>query len=100
MIDKNQVLNVAKLARLELSEDDVAVYTTQLAAILEYVNLLDTAPVNGIEPTCHAEQPYGPLRDDNEQPSLPAEKLLENGPSVKKGHFAVPKIIDHSGGGT
>jgi len=93
MIDREQVLHVAGLARLDLSEAEIAGFSAQLGAILEYVDLLDTAPIDGVDPTCFVAPSHDPLRDDAERPSLAQGKLLENGPIVKKGHFAVPKVI-------
>ncbi|MDR3012149.1 MAG: Asp-tRNA(Asn)/Glu-tRNA(Gln) amidotransferase subunit GatC [Chitinispirillales bacterium] len=99
MINKNQVLNAAKLSRLELSEAEIPAITAQLGSILEYIELLNAALVDGIEPACCAESFCSPLRDDIEQASLALDKILANGPAVKKGHFAVPKIIGQAGGG-
>jgi aspartyl-tRNA(Asn)/glutamyl-tRNA(Gln) amidotransferase subunit C len=98
MIDREQVLNTARLARLELSEDEIASFTAQLGSIIGYVNLLGAAPIEGVEPTCFVAPSHDPLRDDAETPSLPPETILSNGPAVKKGHFAVPKIIGQPGG--
>jgi Asp-tRNA(Asn)/Glu-tRNA(Gln) amidotransferase C subunit len=47
-----------------------------------------------VEPASFVSPRRDPLRDDAIQPSLPREKLLQNGPLVKKGHFAVPKVIN------
>jgi len=96
MITEEEVLKVAKLARLEFSSAEIAGFTVQLAAILDYVDQLNAADVSGAEPTCFVAPSHDPLRDDVEAPSLAAEKLLANGPSVKKGHFAVPKVIGGS----
>lgn len=93
MITEEEVLKVAKLARLEFSEMEIAGFTAQLAAILGYVDQLSAADISGAEPTCFAAPSHDPLRDDAETPSLAAGSLLANGPSVKKGHFAVPKVI-------
>jgi aspartyl-tRNA(Asn)/glutamyl-tRNA(Gln) amidotransferase subunit C len=93
MITKEEVLKVAKLARLEFSEAEISGFAAELAAILGYVDQLGEADISGAEPTCFVAPSHDPLRDDVEAPSLPVEKMLANGPSVKKGHFAVPKVI-------
>ncbi|MCL2218553.1 MAG: Asp-tRNA(Asn)/Glu-tRNA(Gln) amidotransferase subunit GatC [Chitinispirillia bacterium] len=98
MIDRDQVLHAAKLARLELSEAEVAGFTTQLASIIGHINQLDEADISGVDPTCFVAPSHDPLRDDAERKSLEAEIALANGPSVKKGHFAVPKVIGPPGG--
>jgi len=93
MIDRDRVLHVASLARLELSEDETVSFTAQLGSILEYVEQLGSAAIDGVEPTCFMPPSHDPLRDDIEAPSLASGRILENGPFVKKGHFAVPKVI-------
>ncbi|MDR0331235.1 MAG: Asp-tRNA(Asn)/Glu-tRNA(Gln) amidotransferase subunit GatC [Chitinispirillales bacterium] len=93
MIDKSQVLHVAALARLDLPDAEIPALTAQMASILEYVDQLDAADIEGVEPTCYVIPPHDPTRGDDEVPSLAPEALLANGPSVKKGHFAVPKVI-------
>jgi len=96
MIDRDQVLHVAALARLELSEDEIGSFTAQLGSILEYVEQLDAADIAGVEPTCFMPPSHDPLRDDVEAPSLASGRILENGPLIKMGHFAVPKVIGAS----
>ncbi|MCL2184204.1 MAG: Asp-tRNA(Asn)/Glu-tRNA(Gln) amidotransferase subunit GatC [Chitinispirillia bacterium] len=98
MIDREQVLHTAALARLELTEGEIADLTAQLGAIIGHIRALDEAGVSGVEPTCFLAPLHDPLRDDIETPSLDPETSLANGPSVKKGHFAVPKVIGAPGG--
>jgi len=99
MINRDEVLHVAKLARLELSEDEIVSFTAQFGSILGYINQLSEADVAGVEPTCFIEPSHDPLRDDEECESPPTQTLLANGPSVKKGHFAVPKVLGPPTGG-
>jgi len=93
MIDREQVLRIAELARLKLSEAEIGNFTGQLGSILEYVKQLDEADTAKVEPTCFMEPSHDPLRSDNEKPSLSQEEALQNGPKVKKGFFAIPKVI-------
>lgn len=93
MIDRNHVIHIAKLARLAVSEQEIAIFTGQLDAILAYSEQLNAADTTGVEPTSYVVPLHDPLRDDKEIPSLPREELLRNGPLVKNGYFAVPKII-------
>ncbi len=93
MINREHVLHIARLARLKLSEEEIQNFTSQLGSILEYIEQLNTADIDGVEPTCFVAPSHDPLRDDVERPSLDPESTLQNGPSVKKGHFAVPKVI-------
>jgi aspartyl-tRNA(Asn)/glutamyl-tRNA(Gln) amidotransferase subunit C len=69
-------------------------FTGQLGSILQYADQLNAVDVNGIEPTSFVSPEHDPLRNDELEPSLSSEDLLRNGPSVKKGHFAVPKVIN------
>ena len=94
MIDKQVVEHIADLARLELTEDEKTSFTSELCSILEYVEQLNKADTEGVEPTAFMVPDHDPLRDDVEKESLSAQKALQNGPSVKKGFFAVPKVIN------
>lgn len=94
MIDREQVLKIAELARLKLSEEEVKKFTGQLGSILDFVKQLDNVDTSKVEPTCFVEPPHDPMRDDAEKPSLPQEEALRNGPKTDRGFFAVPKVID------
>ncbi|MBN2188546.1 MAG: Asp-tRNA(Asn)/Glu-tRNA(Gln) amidotransferase subunit GatC, partial [Chitinispirillaceae bacterium] len=94
MIDREQVLKTAQLARLKLSEKETADFTGQLGAIIDFVKQLDGVDTAGVEPTCFVEPPHDPTRADAERPSLTQEETLRNGPKVKQGFFAVPKVIE------
>jgi aspartyl-tRNA(Asn)/glutamyl-tRNA(Gln) amidotransferase subunit C len=93
MIDREQVLRVAELARLRISEDEVEKFTDQLGSILEFVEQLKSVDTAEVEPTCFLEPLHDPTRPDVEKPSLSREDLLQNGPKVKNGFFAIPKVI-------
>jgi aspartyl-tRNA(Asn)/glutamyl-tRNA(Gln) amidotransferase subunit C len=94
MIDREQVLKIAKLARLKLSEREIESFTGQLGSIIDFVKQLDRVDTGTIEPTCFVGPSHDPLRDDAEKESFSQEEALRNGPKVKKGFFAVPKVID------
>jgi aspartyl-tRNA(Asn)/glutamyl-tRNA(Gln) amidotransferase subunit C len=93
MITKETVYNVAKLARLSITDEEADALTGQLSAVLDYAQQLSSVNTDGVEPTCFVVPGHDPLRDDVVVPSLPLEQLTANGPSVKKGHFAIPKVI-------
>ncbi|MBD3346229.1 MAG: Asp-tRNA(Asn)/Glu-tRNA(Gln) amidotransferase subunit GatC [Chitinivibrionales bacterium] len=93
MIDRKDVEHVAALARLKLSEEEIESFTEQLGSVIEHVDQLNKAPVDDVEPTCFMVPKHDPLRNDVAMESLPREKALANGPKVKKGHFAIPKVI-------
>ncbi|HEY6011945.1 MAG TPA: Asp-tRNA(Asn)/Glu-tRNA(Gln) amidotransferase subunit GatC [Nitrospirota bacterium] len=93
-ISKQEVEHVAKLARLELSEQEKEKLTDQLSNILTYVEKLNELDTKGIEPTAHVLDIKNVMRDDVSRPSLPQERALANAPDKAAGHFKVPKIIE------
>jgi aspartyl-tRNA(Asn)/glutamyl-tRNA(Gln) amidotransferase subunit C len=92
-ITLDDVRHVAKLARLDLSEPQLARFTTQLESILEYVAKIGQVDVSGVEPMAHAIPLVNILRDDQVQPSLPLDKVLANAPQTDGPFFKVPKVI-------
>lgn len=93
MIEKKVVEYIANLARLEVTDEEIASFTRELGSVLEYMEQLNSADTEGVEPTSFMVPEIDPFRDDREKESLTREKVLQNGPSVKKGFFAVPKVI-------
>ncbi len=93
-ISKQEVEHVAKLARLELSEEEKEKLTDQLSNILTYVEKLNELDTTGIEPTSHVLDIRNVMRDDVAAPSLPQERALANAPDKAAGHYKVPKIIE------
>ena len=85
---------VANLARLELSEEDVASFEPKLKGILNYMEKLDAVDVSGIEPTAHANQVLNVTRPDEVRPSLEPEEALRNAPKSANDQFVVPKVIE------
>ncbi len=92
-ISREEVLHVAHLARLEFSEEEVELFTTQLADILNYVAKLNELDTSQIEPTYHALQLSNVFRDDEVKPSYTVEEVLSNAPEKENGFFVVPKVI-------
>jgi aspartyl-tRNA(Asn)/glutamyl-tRNA(Gln) amidotransferase subunit C len=93
-ITRNEVEHVAKLARLELSEDEKDTFARQLSAILTYMDELKTADTTGIEPTATVLPADNVFRDDEIRPSLAQDKALANAPDQADGFFRVPRIIE------
>lgn len=85
---------VANLARLELSDEDVAIFEPQLQGILKYMEKLDAIDVSGIEPTAHANPVLNVTRPDEVRPSLEIEEALRNAPKSVNGQFVVPKVVE------
>jgi aspartyl-tRNA(Asn)/glutamyl-tRNA(Gln) amidotransferase subunit C len=90
MIDREQVLHVARLARLELTEDEVTRMTGELSAILDHIEKISTLDLDGVPPTTHVVNVPNALRRDEPRPSLPREVVLSNAPAVDDEGFSVP----------
>lgn len=92
-ITKEEVENVARLARLELAGEEVDKMTSQLDTILSYVAKLDELDTTGVAVTTHTQSVTNSFRNDEVQESLPREKALANAPKQNDEAFVVPKII-------
>jgi aspartyl-tRNA(Asn)/glutamyl-tRNA(Gln) amidotransferase subunit C len=90
MIDREQVLHVARLARLELTEDEVDRMTGELSAILDHIEKISTLDLDGVPPTSHVVDVPNALRPDEPRPSLPRDVALANAPAVDEEGFSVP----------
>ncbi len=90
----DQVRKVAKLARLELSEADLARMQTQLSAILDYVAQLQALDTDGVEPLAHPLPVQNVFRPDEPRPSLPVAEALRNAPTRLGDYFGVPAVFD------
>lgn len=89
----DEVRHVAKLARLDLTEDELTRMTRQLEPILGYVAKISQLNVDNVQPMAHALPLHNVLREDVIEPPLPLEKVLQNAPEVDGAFFAVPKIL-------
>jgi aspartyl-tRNA(Asn)/glutamyl-tRNA(Gln) amidotransferase subunit C len=90
VIDREQVLHVALLARLALSEEEVETMTRELSGILEHVDRIAELDLEQVEPTDHVVDLENVLRPDEPRPSWPREKMLELAPDPVDGAFRVP----------
>jgi aspartyl-tRNA(Asn)/glutamyl-tRNA(Gln) amidotransferase subunit C len=90
VIDREQVLHVARLARLELTDDEVERMASELSGILEHVDRISALDLEGVEPTTHVVALENVLRPDEPVPSLPRERALEQAPDAADGAFRVP----------
>jgi aspartyl-tRNA(Asn)/glutamyl-tRNA(Gln) amidotransferase subunit C len=84
------VEHVAKLARLELTEDELERFAGQLNAILEAVGKVSELDLAGVEPTLHPLELSNVFAEDEPRPSLPVEDALANAPDREGGAFRVP----------
>ena len=90
VIDREQVLHVARLARLRLSDSDVERMSGELSHILEHVERISGLDLDGVEPTTHVVSLENVMRADEPRPSLERERALEPAPDPEDGAFRVP----------
>jgi aspartyl-tRNA(Asn)/glutamyl-tRNA(Gln) amidotransferase subunit C len=90
VIDREQVLHVARLARLRLDDDEVERAARELSSILEHVDRIGRLDLEGVEPTSHVVALENVLRPDEPRPSWPKEAVLEPAPDSADGAFRVP----------
>lgn len=93
-ISKEEVEQVARLARLEISDAEREAFSQQLSAILTYMEQLKRLDTEGVDPTATVLAQTNVFRDDVVCPSLPAEQALANAPEQTEGFFSVPKILE------
>jgi len=84
----------AQLARLNLSDEEIAKFQAQLGQVLEYVEKLSAVDVSGVEPTAHAFTVENVFRADEARPSFTAGEALANAPRSANGLFIVTKVIE------
>ncbi|HLM37679.1 MAG TPA: Asp-tRNA(Asn)/Glu-tRNA(Gln) amidotransferase subunit GatC [Gaiellaceae bacterium] len=90
MIDRDQVLHVAKLARLKLTDDEVDRMAAELSKILGHVETMNELDLEGVEPTSHVVDLTNVLREDVPRSGLSRQKALEQAPDAAEGGFRVP----------
>jgi aspartyl-tRNA(Asn)/glutamyl-tRNA(Gln) amidotransferase subunit C len=91
------VKKIAELAHLEISDEEIKLYTPQMASIVEYVEQLNGLDIGDIEPALGGLTAAGEAtasdRDDTVRPSLGQELALDQAPDAHSGHFRVPKVL-------
>lgn len=97
-IGEAQVRHVAKLARLDLTDEEVARFSTQLSAVLDYMEKLNELDTDSVEPLAHCLPIHNIFREDVVTESLGTELALENAPQHFENFFKVPKILDDDSG--
>jgi aspartyl-tRNA(Asn)/glutamyl-tRNA(Gln) amidotransferase subunit C len=90
MIDREQVLHVARLARLRLSDEEIDSMTGELSTVLDHIEKIGELDLDGVEPTSHVVELENVLRADEPRPSLPREAALEQAPDSDGVGFRVP----------
>jgi aspartyl-tRNA(Asn)/glutamyl-tRNA(Gln) amidotransferase subunit C len=93
-LSAEEVRWVAQLARLELSESELALMTKQLSAIMDYVNQLKQVNTEGVEPLAHPLPVQNVFRPDEPALSLTALEALANAPERRDGFYVVPAVLE------
>lgn len=95
-LSREEVMHVALLARLELSEEEIERYTWELNRVLEHIEKLKELDIEGVEPTSHAVPLSSVFRPDEPGEPLPREEVLMNAPDSVDGYFRVPRVVEES----
>jgi aspartyl-tRNA(Asn)/glutamyl-tRNA(Gln) amidotransferase subunit C len=91
MLSRDQVLHVARLARLELSDEEVERFSGELSKVLDHIEKIgELGDLADVPPTSHVVAVENALRADEPRPSLPQEEALESAPDAALGGFRVP----------
>jgi aspartyl-tRNA(Asn)/glutamyl-tRNA(Gln) amidotransferase subunit C len=90
MIDRDEVLHVARLARLQLSDAEIEPMARELSAVLDHVAKIGELDLEGVPATTHVAELTGSLRADEPRKSLPRETVLAHAPAVSGEGFLVP----------
>ena len=91
MLSRDQVLHVARLARLELTEEEVERFGGELSKVLDHIETIaQLGDLEDVAPTSHVIDVENALRADEPRPSMPVEKALQSAPDAADGGFRVP----------
>jgi aspartyl-tRNA(Asn)/glutamyl-tRNA(Gln) amidotransferase subunit C len=87
------IQHTAKLARLELTDEEAVKFQSQIEGILDYMKALDAHDLSGAEPTAHAMPVYDVWREDEVRESFANEEALANAPKKAQGQFLMPRVV-------
>jgi aspartyl-tRNA(Asn)/glutamyl-tRNA(Gln) amidotransferase subunit C len=92
-LERADVAHVARLARLELTDEELTRFTEQLATVLDHAADVAALDLTGVEPTAHPLPIRNVLRADEVRPGVDRDEVLSVAPDVEDGRFRVPRII-------
>ena len=92
-VSREELLHIAKLAHLNLKEDEIEDYLLNLQDILNFAEVVNNAPVEGLNETIGANDNYNVFRKDEIKEFESRELLLQNAPTEERGMFKIPKVI-------
>lgn len=93
-ISKEEIIHIAKLASLNLSEEEIAKYANDMTDILEFAEIVNNLNTDDIKETVGINGEYNVFRKDEVKQSISKEELLKNAPSQDEGMFRIPKVIN------
>ena len=93
-ISKEEIIHIAKLASLNLTEQEIEKYTNDMQEILEFANTINNVDTTGFDETIGANEKYNVFRKDEVVEYGDKEGLLQNAPSQDEGRFRIPKVIN------
>lgn len=93
-ISKEKILHIADLANLEIKEEEIDEYKTNLQEIINYADIVNKAPIEGLDITIHAQEEENRFRKDEVKEFKDTESLLKNAPEKQNNMFKVPKVIN------
>ncbi len=93
-INREEIIHIAKLASLNLSDEEIEGYTKDMQEILEFANTVNNVDTDDIEETVGSVGEYNVFRKDEIKQSINKEELLKNAPSQDDGMFRIPKVIN------
>jgi aspartyl-tRNA(Asn)/glutamyl-tRNA(Gln) amidotransferase subunit C len=92
-VEKAQIERLAKLSRLELSEEEKVKLQTSLSDMVGYMEKLKSLDLSAVEPMMRVDESVKPLRPDVPRESLSTEEVFRNAPKENQGHFSIPKTV-------
>jgi aspartyl-tRNA(Asn)/glutamyl-tRNA(Gln) amidotransferase subunit C len=92
-LTREDVAAVARLARLDLTDDELDAFTGQLASILAHAEDIESLAIDDVEPTAHPYELVNVLRADEERPTVDRDEVLSQAPATEDGRFLVPAIL-------
>lgn len=93
-VSREEILHIAKLADLEIKEEEIEKYALNLQDILNFANIVNNAPVDGLDVTIGANEKKNVFRKDEVKIFKDNEALLQNAPSEEQHMFKIPKVIN------
>ncbi len=93
-LSREEVLHIARLARVDLTEDEITRYSEQLSNLLEHFEILQRVDTEGVPPTAQSVALSSVMRDDKVAPSFPAEDILANAPRREADCFRVKPVLE------